>query len=103
VASKAGVVDERYSWYEGPPEMGAAWFIKGLLQNLKRLTSQAIKGIPTSRMALQGDLDPEGATEHLRAQRASGVRHPFTQSACARCKGGIYKRCPPGIRRGPGT
>lgn len=36
VASKAGVADERYSWYEAPPEMGAAWFIKGLLADLKK-------------------------------------------------------------------
>jgi len=36
VASKAGVVDERYSWYEAPTELGAAWFIKGMLKELKK-------------------------------------------------------------------
>jgi len=36
VASKAGVVDERYSWYEAPAELGAAWFIKGMLKELKK-------------------------------------------------------------------
>lgn len=36
VASKSGVPDERYSWYEASAEVDAGWFIKGMLKDLRK-------------------------------------------------------------------